>query len=468
MVPAAEGVGGARRHHPAGGDDHHRVGQRLGLVHVVGGQHHRPTLGAQPPHHVPGLAPGRGVEPGGGLVQEDQLGIADQGQAEIQPALLATREGLDPCPGLGLQAHQLDDLPHRPGCRIEAGPLGDRLGHGQVRVDGALLEHDAHLGPQAPGAPLGVHTQHRDPPGIPPAVALQDLHRGGLARPVGPEQGQDLTPADLEVDPPDRRRAAVGLGQPLHGDGDVTIGHSPASYRRTGMATAASEIDAYVGGVDPAHGRGHALGDDGLHGVGRLLDGRHQDGPLGGAGTLEHVVGPGLAARRLADAHPHPEVPVGVEVALDGLEAVVAGIAAAGLDLDPARREVELVVDDDEPTGQRLVVGPPGGVAVGLVHPGPAHQGGHGLARLVHVGRGDGQQDPAAADAHLADLGVQSLLGPQAGAAGARPAPPPPRPRRCGGCWRTRCPGCPDPPPAGRPACPVVAPVGALRLWSRA
>ena len=91
------------------------------------------------------------------------------------------------------------------------------------------------------------------------------------------------------------------------------------------------------------------VGDDQLDGVGGHLGGHRQRLPLVPARTLQHVVGAGLAAGRLADPDPHPQVVAGVEVGVDGLEPVVPGRAPAGLHLDPSRGEVELVVDHDQP-----------------------------------------------------------------------------------------------------------------------
>ena len=50
------------------------------------------------------------------------------------------------------------------------------------------------------------------------AVALEDLHRGGLAGTVRPEQGEHLTLVNLEIDAVDRRNVAVTLLQSDHRD----------------------------------------------------------------------------------------------------------------------------------------------------------------------------------------------------------------------------------------------------------
>jgi len=51
-----------------------------------------------------------------------------------------------------------------------------------------------------------------------PLVALQDLHRGGLASPVGAEQRHNLPGGDLEADVQQRFQLSVPLAQVLDGD----------------------------------------------------------------------------------------------------------------------------------------------------------------------------------------------------------------------------------------------------------
>ena len=127
----------------AGGDHRHAVGQELRLVHVVGReQHGLPQLG-QALHHLPGLPAGRGIEAGGRLVEEEQLGVADEGHPDVEAPLLAAREGRDAGVAFRPEADEVDDLPRRPGVGVEARVHGERLGDGQVPVDPGRLQHDA-------------------------------------------------------------------------------------------------------------------------------------------------------------------------------------------------------------------------------------------------------------------------------------------------------------------------------------
>src|SRR5262249_54783021 len=64
--------------------------------------------------------------------------------------------------------------------------------------------------------PAGVVPEHGHLAAVAGAVPLQDLDRGGLARPVRPEQGEDLAPADVQVDAVHGPHARVGLHQPAH------------------------------------------------------------------------------------------------------------------------------------------------------------------------------------------------------------------------------------------------------------
>ena len=61
-----------------------------------------------------------------------------------------------------------------------------------------MLHADALL--ECAGVPARIHTEHRNAAFVPLPEALDALHRSGLAGAVGPDQAEDLPPADLERD----------------------------------------------------------------------------------------------------------------------------------------------------------------------------------------------------------------------------------------------------------------------------
>src|SRR4051794_2282954 len=120
-VAVAEVLGRAAGDYLAARDDRHPVGETLRLVHVVGGEEDGLAEVAQTGDRIPGVAAGGGVEAGGRLVEEEQLGVADQGHADVETALLATREAARAGIGLAAQADQLDHLVDRPRRAVVAG-----------------------------------------------------------------------------------------------------------------------------------------------------------------------------------------------------------------------------------------------------------------------------------------------------------------------------------------------------------
>ena len=70
-------------------DDHDVVGEPLGLVEQVGGEHHGDAVGAQLLDELPRGDARLGVHPGAGLVEEDQVGSSDEGAGQGEALLLA-------------------------------------------------------------------------------------------------------------------------------------------------------------------------------------------------------------------------------------------------------------------------------------------------------------------------------------------------------------------------------------------
>jgi hypothetical protein len=196
----------------------------LRLLDVVGGEKHRAALAVEVLDHGPGLAAAERVKTGGGLVQDHQLRVVAEGDRDLKPVLLASRELLSATVG-GLSEVDQRQQRRRVGLpAVEVGEQPQGLGAGEVVVESALLK----LNPDpAPG--LGRFLpEHLDLPGIGPAQPLDDLHGGGLAGAVGAEQGDYLAALDLQVKAPDRLHRAVALAQPPHPD------------RRSGVSRAAT------------------------------------------------------------------------------------------------------------------------------------------------------------------------------------------------------------------------------------
>ena len=104
-------------------DDRHAVGERLRLVQVVRGEEDGLAQPLQRAHGVPRLAPGRGVEARGRLVEEHELRVADEREREVEPPLLAARQhARAPLGGLGEpgQRDRLVDVARRV---VEPGPV---------------------------------------------------------------------------------------------------------------------------------------------------------------------------------------------------------------------------------------------------------------------------------------------------------------------------------------------------------
>jgi len=182
------------------------------------------VLGSEAADHLARFLDLAGVEPGGRLVEEQHLGRAQErlGQAEaLAVALreledLVTEHLLEPAGG----GHALDLG------RDGAAPDALHLGHeAQVGRDVERVVEGWTLGKVADQARrvdvVGRHVaaghQHAALAGR--GVAGDHAHGGGLARAVGAEEPDDLTPGDREGQLVDDGPGAVTLGDRLEGDG---------------------------------------------------------------------------------------------------------------------------------------------------------------------------------------------------------------------------------------------------------
>ena len=233
-------------------DDDDPFRQRLDVVHVVGReQHGHVLLAVETLHEIANGKLRRRIEADRRFVEEQDLGIMEQGCRELGAHALAERELAD---GLGQQrfeAQQGHELvapatialgrdPVDVGQQIEA--VEDR----QVPPElAALAEHHADPGHMAETILVGHEASDFDPPAGRPQDPRQDLDGRRLARAVRPDEGEQLAGLEAEGEVDQRlhlaptpaheaaqrtgkaRRAfgdAIGLGQRLNQD----LGHDGA------------------------------------------------------------------------------------------------------------------------------------------------------------------------------------------------------------------------------------------------
>ncbi|MEZ4474503.1 MAG: hypothetical protein R3F60_27680 [bacterium] len=187
----------ARRPDAARLQEDQPVGQALGLLHVVGGQHHRHARRAQARHQLPDRDARLGIEAGGGLVEEDHPGPVQHRPRDHQAPLVAAGQGLGLVIGELHQAELVEDLVDAarqiPDARPEvARGLGEVALHGEVAVEGVILGADAQDpagGVGRPGQVVAVDPHHA---GVGAQEAVAHAQRRRLAGAVGPEQAEHL------------------------------------------------------------------------------------------------------------------------------------------------------------------------------------------------------------------------------------------------------------------------------------
>src|SRR5207248_9109109 len=175
------------------------------------------TAGGQPPDQLPELSARLRVEPGRGLVQEQQLRTSDDAERDVEPAPLTAGQATGARLALLPEPHPVDDRVRVVRVRVVLREVVHHLAHRELVELAGALQHDADA--RAPGRSgvARVGTEHADLAAVAPAVPFQDLNGRGLARAVRAEQREHLAPRYREVERVDRDRGAVRFAQPPYG-----------------------------------------------------------------------------------------------------------------------------------------------------------------------------------------------------------------------------------------------------------
>ncbi len=211
------------------GDDqplvhHHQpVAELLGLIHVVGRDHQGHPGLLEPEQPVPEDVTGLGVQAGGGLVEEQQVGPVDQAPGDREPALHAAGEILD---GRLRLLGELDELEQLVDAAVDLGPRDPEVAavdeqvvaDVELVVEGVLLRTDSQPAADRRTVDSRIHPEDLQLATTDRGHRRDHPHGRGLAGPIGPEEAERLAAPDLDVDALDRLEVTERLAQATGAD----------------------------------------------------------------------------------------------------------------------------------------------------------------------------------------------------------------------------------------------------------
>src|SRR5262249_53688031 len=150
----------------------------------------------------------------GRFVEEDELGVADQRERNVEATALPARELRRERLGLLVEADERDRLVDVARLAVVAGIKLEALAHGESRLGVRLLQDGTDAVAPRGVTACRIDSEHAHLAGRAGAETLEDLDRRRLAGAVRAEEREDLAALDLEVDPRDRFEPAIALAQP--------------------------------------------------------------------------------------------------------------------------------------------------------------------------------------------------------------------------------------------------------------
>ena len=221
-------IGRAFRDDVAVVHDGYAVAELFRLVHVVRREHDRPALALEDRDQVPELPARLRIETGGRLVEEEQLGPADERAGEGEPLFLAAGEIRNTGAPFFLQLDEANHVAHGRALRVETPKEHQGLVHRELVGELRVLQLDAEALPKRGLIGRPAAAQKDDVPRIGRGQAFANLDGGRLAGAVRPEQAEAFAGADLQVDAVDSHHVAVRLAQAADLQGGCGDGHGPS------------------------------------------------------------------------------------------------------------------------------------------------------------------------------------------------------------------------------------------------
>ena len=191
------------------------------------------ALAGELEEEVPEGAAGDGVDTGGGLVEEDNLGGVDDGAGEGKALLPSSGELGDAAGEVGLQTGEGEEFfdacaggggRQTVGSSVEVEVFLD----GEVFVEAELLRHVADVALDVSGVLADVHAEDGGVAGGEGDEAAEGSDDGGFAGAVGAEEAEELAAVEVEADVVDGGEGAEAEGEVL----GVDDGHCAWGERR--------------------------------------------------------------------------------------------------------------------------------------------------------------------------------------------------------------------------------------------
>ena len=162
---------------------------------------------------IPEVAACLRVEAGGGLVQEDQVRIANESARHCQPLLLASGKSADAGFALLLQLRKGDGLLHGKTLVKETAKEADGLFDRDFFGELSFLKLNADALTKFARMVAPVVTEQGDDAVIGRGESLAYLDGGGFACAIGAEQAETLSARNLEIEAVDRGDLCEGFMQ---------------------------------------------------------------------------------------------------------------------------------------------------------------------------------------------------------------------------------------------------------------
>ena len=208
----------AIRHDPALVDDRDPVAA-LRFFHQVGGEKDgHILLVAQPVKRLPEIDPRPGIEPGGRLVEQEQLGAMEQALGDLDPPLQAAGKCLDQLAGaiaqIEFKQEMIDPRPQRRARQaVEAPLMGEVFAHLQFLVEARRLENHPEPAAQRARVAPEIEPENAGRTACWPNESGKNAEERRLASAVGSEEAEDFARRDPERDLVERDPLAVTMGQ---------------------------------------------------------------------------------------------------------------------------------------------------------------------------------------------------------------------------------------------------------------